>query len=261
MQTKYRRYRLSDNNKINSFYKMPKFLFENEFKKLSNDSKLLYTLLRNTLCLSKINEWANSKEEIYIMHTRENMAEMLGCGLKKAQKAVNELKEYGLIEEERCGLCKPNKIYITCVDLENNWIGKKCSSREAYCNFQDGANIPTNNTNNIKTYNNNNIRPFSPNRENMSDYIILPDDDLFICLYKDYFRSYMGKEHMRVRQEDMDKIRANIEIIKECTSLDEFEDEVESHFENLPISNNGSIIVFLATMKRHFDKFPADFYF
>jgi hypothetical protein len=111
------RYTASDVSN-NRFYKLPKFLFEEGFEELSNDARVLYALLRDRLDLSMSNGWVNECSEVYLIYKRENMANILKCSLPKVKTIVEQLKEYGLIEEERMGLNRPNRIYLTAVTVD-----------------------------------------------------------------------------------------------------------------------------------------------
>lgn len=112
------RYTVNDVN-ANRYYQMPKFLFEGEFKGMSNDGRVLYSLLKDRHELSLKNGWINCRGEVYLIYAREEMAEMLGCSLPTARKAVKKLIEMGLIEEERGGFNKPNLIYLNAVIIDN----------------------------------------------------------------------------------------------------------------------------------------------
>lgn len=106
------------------FYQMPKFLFDGVLKKgLSNDAKVLYSLLKDRHELSLQNNWVNEDNEVYLIYSRSNMQEMLGISDKTVKKAVDQLKKYGLMEEERLGFNRPNRIYLTAVTLENRGVG------------------------------------------------------------------------------------------------------------------------------------------
>lgn len=115
------RYTLNDIVK-NQFYQMPKFLFEGEFTKLSNNARVLYSQLRNRHSLSFKNKWINENNEVYLIYTRENMAKMLGCSQPTIRKAVKQLTDFGLIEEERLGINKANRIYLTAVNIEHDGL-------------------------------------------------------------------------------------------------------------------------------------------
>lgn len=118
MSQKRVRYTINDVNN-NRFYQLNKFLFEGEFKQLSNDDRVLYSILKDRHELSVANGWVNDKGEVYLIYTREEMADMLGCSLPTARKAIKSLIDRGLIEEERVGFNKPNRIFLTAVVIEN----------------------------------------------------------------------------------------------------------------------------------------------
>ncbi|MCR2044811.1 replication initiator protein A [Anaerosalibacter massiliensis] len=111
------RYTINDVNN-NRFYQMPKFLFEGEFKNLSNDARILYSLLRDRHELSMSNNWINEKGEVYLIFTREDIAELLGCSQPTLRKAIKQLIGTGLMEEERQGANRPNRIYLTVINIK-----------------------------------------------------------------------------------------------------------------------------------------------
>ena len=101
------------------FLKIPKTLFANpKYKSLSSDAKLTYALLYDRLSLSKVNGWINESDEVYLIYTREEIAEDLGITYKKAISAFRELVDAELIVEKRCGRGMPNRIYIVKPELD-----------------------------------------------------------------------------------------------------------------------------------------------
>ena len=103
------------NDKISGFqfYKLPHALINNEdFKSLSNDSKLLYTLMLDRTSLSIKNHWFDSGGKVYINYPLTEVVEKLNIGLSKACKLMKELEQIGLIDRKRVGLCKPDIIYV-----------------------------------------------------------------------------------------------------------------------------------------------------
>ena len=112
------------------FLKIPKAMFANEtYRRLSSDAKLTYALLYDRLSLSKLNGWINERDEVYLIYTREELAEDLGITYKKAIAAFRELTEANLITEQRCGRGMPNRIYIVKPDLDSE-TAKKYVKRE-----------------------------------------------------------------------------------------------------------------------------------
>jgi len=97
---------------LNTNYSIPKFLFENELKILSNDARVLYALLKDKHEISIKNNQINKNNEVYLEYTREDMYKMLGISKPTVIKAVNELKKYHLLEEERIGNRQANRIYL-----------------------------------------------------------------------------------------------------------------------------------------------------
>ncbi len=112
------------------FLKIPKAMFANEtYRKLSSDAKLAYALLYDRLSLSMLNGWINENDEVYLIYTREEIAEDLGITYKKAISAFKELLGANLITETRSGRGIPNKIYIVKADLSEKQA-KKYVKRE-----------------------------------------------------------------------------------------------------------------------------------
>lgn len=112
------------------FLKIPKTMFANEdYRKLSSDAKLTYALLYDRLSLSKLNGWINENDEVYLIYTREEIAEDLGITYKKAISAFKELVDAKLIAEKRCGRGIPNKIYIVKTEVTQKQA-KKYVKRE-----------------------------------------------------------------------------------------------------------------------------------
>ncbi|MCL2360015.1 MAG: replication initiator protein A [Candidatus Bathyarchaeota archaeon] len=87
-------------------------MLNSEFKSLSNDAKVLYMLLRDRHDLSVKNGWYDDKDRVFLYFKRENMQDILGLSRNTVTKAMQALKDYGLAEEVRQGLNKPNRIYL-----------------------------------------------------------------------------------------------------------------------------------------------------
>lgn len=68
-------------NEVDSerYYMMPKELFINpKYNKLTSDAKILYSVLRDRMELSKKNDWINEVGEIYLIYTREDLVDLIG---------------------------------------------------------------------------------------------------------------------------------------------------------------------------------------
>lgn len=110
-------YKINDLIKFD-FFKVPKSLFANpKYIKMSSDAKLTYALLYDRLSLSKQNNWINGDGEVYLVYTRQVVADDLGITYKKAMAAFKELKENNLIIDKQCGRGMPNYIFIVKPEL------------------------------------------------------------------------------------------------------------------------------------------------
>lgn len=86
-----------------SFFKMPKVLFTDEYKDLSAEAKLLYGLMLDRMQLSAINGWCDKNGEVFIFYTIAETSEMLGCGHDKATRLQRELEKHNLLRRKYQG--------------------------------------------------------------------------------------------------------------------------------------------------------------
>ena len=100
-----------------AFFKFPKpFIYDEKYKKLSNNAKLMYMLLFGRLELSIKNGWHDRKGNVFQYYTNEQLMIDLNSSEKTIIKVKKELREVGLLEEVRQGSNLPNRIYISQVD-------------------------------------------------------------------------------------------------------------------------------------------------
>jgi len=243
------------------FYMIPKSLFNNDkYKGLSLEAKVVYALLRDRMELSKKNNWIDENGDIYLLFSRLEIAEALDCSKPHIIKCFKQLIEYGLIEEKRQGLGKPNIIYVCHVEqsfksLENSQKSTSFTSESKQCLPLDVNAVYPNDTDNNDTEYNETENTYIIPRNDDNTYIILPDDaDTFIPIYKNLFKEYTSKEHMRIKRSQLPYILDCLSELREYgVTEEEFTEAVTNHFSNLPKSNNGNILAFLAAMMRYFE--------
>ena len=85
---------------------------------MSTDAKFTYAILKDRFELSLRNNWIDKNGDVYLIYTITELQEILGYGNKKVIKLKKELKEYGLLEEVRQGLNKPNLLYLGNIDYQ-----------------------------------------------------------------------------------------------------------------------------------------------
>ena len=98
------------------FLRVSRLLFTApQFRGLSTDAKLRYSLMLDRMCLSARNDWYDGQGRIFIHYTVTDITEYLNCKKDKVLKLLNEMdnkKGVGLIERVRQGQGKPSKIYV-----------------------------------------------------------------------------------------------------------------------------------------------------
>ena len=82
------------------YVQLPKaLLYEENYKKMSNDSKVLYSFLMDKVLLSLKNNWIDENKNIFIRCSEIAMAEILNKSEKTVRKFKNELIDKGLLEQ------------------------------------------------------------------------------------------------------------------------------------------------------------------
>ena len=101
-----------------AFAKLPKVFFDEkapqypQYKHLTAQHILAYTLMRDRLQLSITKQMKDENGTPFIYYDLENIASAVRCRAMKAGKLVDELDKAGLIHKVRQGLGKPNLIYV-----------------------------------------------------------------------------------------------------------------------------------------------------
>ena len=98
--------------KNNSFYQLPQWLFDPEYKDMSLRAKVVYALIFDRRSLSLENDWYDKNGDVYMYFTNQQMMDKLNCSEKTIISSKKELEKYGLIKEVRQGVNRPNRLYI-----------------------------------------------------------------------------------------------------------------------------------------------------
>ena len=128
-------HKINETYKNVEFYRVNKELCNNKaYKELSPTAILLYSLLCDRLSLtysylnnnkiSKIKNYCNEDENMYVIFTRMGLQEKLHVGKSAIASAFNQLKEANLVKEKFQGRNRPNKIYVgkTFAEISGEFI-------------------------------------------------------------------------------------------------------------------------------------------
>ncbi|SUM53550.1 putative replication initiation protein [Staphylococcus epidermidis] len=101
-----------------AFAKLPKFLLDHDYyRNLSNNSILLYTVLRDRFSLSLENSnhtksYVDNKGKVYCVFNNKMLATILNISEPTLIKYKNELIAIGLLKQESVGINKTNRLYL-----------------------------------------------------------------------------------------------------------------------------------------------------
>lgn len=108
------------------FYRIPKVFFTSEkYKNMKLESKTAYAILRDRFELSLKNGWVDEDQNVYFIFTVTALQKILGCGKNKVISIKKDLTKYGLLEEEKRGFNRANRLYIGAVT--NDFFSEKSS--------------------------------------------------------------------------------------------------------------------------------------
>ncbi|GEA91891.1 replication initiator protein A [Leuconostoc mesenteroides] len=130
------------------FYKIPKALFENEFyADMKLETKMAYAILHDRFLLSIKNNWIDKNGDVYLIYKNSDLQTILSVGEKKVISLKKELADFGLLEEERQGLNKPNRLYVGNINVDFEVIhrvsplGDKELSKRQLKNSQNDSQV------------------------------------------------------------------------------------------------------------------------
>jgi len=231
----------------NRFYKMPKELFfSSKYSKLSSDAKVLYSILMDRKCLSDENGWTDENDQVFLIYTREHIAELMGISIRTASKVFKQLGEVQLIFEERQGLNKPNRIYIGKVVYGLDNKGQEIVA------VQDEQELPTNETDFNETENNYNIKAKPLTVLSLHTLGKLKEryshnTAVLLNTYAETYLEYMGKKHPPIKLEQLDSLADKLETLGMDLSLNnkDFTEIIAAYFFRGDVGD-GNINRFLA---------------
>lgn len=134
------------------FYKIPKALFENEFySEMKLETKMAYAILRDRFLLSIKNNWIDKNGDVYLIYKNNDLQTILSVGEKKVISLKKELANVGLLEEERQGLNKPNRLYVGNINADFEVIHRANPLGEKELSKRQGRNCQNDRSRTAKT--------------------------------------------------------------------------------------------------------------
>lgn len=95
-----------------SYMPFPRFLMDDSFAELSNDAKVLYTLMLDRASISKVNEYIENDGTIRLYFTVEQAQKKLHRSRQSVTRIFQQLERSGLICRRKQGLGRPAVITL-----------------------------------------------------------------------------------------------------------------------------------------------------
>ncbi len=89
-----------------------RLLSNTRYNSITNDAKLLYTLMLDRTSLSVKNSWYDRYGNLFIYYTIKEIEESLQCSHNKAVRMLDELEAVELIQRVKQGQGRPTRIYV-----------------------------------------------------------------------------------------------------------------------------------------------------
>ena len=161
-----------DEVRNNVFYQFPQWLLDEDYKDLSLRAKVMYMLIFDRRALSVQNKWHDKNGDVFVYFTNQQFMVLLNCNEKTVIKAKKELQDFGLIKEERQGVNKPNRLYISGTVKNTGQELQNLQSGTVKNTGQELQNLQSIKTNNINTeYNHTDIINYEDEKKSLSQII------------------------------------------------------------------------------------------
>lgn len=227
------------------FFKLPKELMCSEkYKGLSDSAKVTYAILRDRHDLSLKNRWIDESGNVFIYYDGRKLAKMQGRSPATISKNKKLLKDFKLIEDERQGQGKPNRLYVLKPEsVGNSLMHNNCKSR----NTKD-VNLE------IQSLVQSETEVSETEKKETEGLLVQAQDYLnsdFGTMYLSIYREVFTREHPRINEQSIADIEEGISFITEYVEEEDYEELIRRYFDELPLSNNGNIISFVKGKHRH----------
>ena len=188
-----------DEVRNNVFYQFPQWLLDEDYKDLSLRAKVMYMLIFDRRTLSIQNEWHDKNGDVFVYFTNQQFMVLLNCNEKTVIKAKKELQDFGLIKEERQGVNKPNRLYISGTVKNTGQELQKIQSGTVKNTGQELQEIQSIKTDNINTeYNHTDIINYKEDEKKSLSQIIKSTSVKINDRQIQQIQEYIGLDNMTV---------------------------------------------------------------
>ena len=108
------------------FFQFPKVLiYGQQYKGLSDTSKLAYMVLKDRLEYSLRNNWVDEEGHVYFIFTNQELMDLFNCSKGKLANVKKELEKAGLLYQKamhfnpKTGKNEPNHLYLAELNMQS----------------------------------------------------------------------------------------------------------------------------------------------
>lgn len=135
----------------NLFFQLPKALiYEQKYKSLSANAKILYSFLLERTNISLINEWIDKEGRVYIICELSEIELILNCSRGTANKSLKELEKINLVMKYRNGQGKANFLYVAKVDTTKDTLDIHIKFHKKELEFKKSKNYTSVDNTNVQ---------------------------------------------------------------------------------------------------------------
>lgn len=203
----------------------------------------------------------------FFFNTVDNIKLDTGLGEKPQRAAIKKLESLGLIRTDKRGL--PAKRYFKVIQDEKNITRILLAGKELKMSMENELNrkneqkkaIQANNLNSSSQKAEldrpngsiNNTKVNNPKKKKKTIYIISQNDAYPFSYYAQKYEETFGNEHPTMTEEKMSDLESMYYSLSSDLDINEdtWIDLIDHHFLNLPETNNGNVLAFLAPNGGH----------
>jgi hypothetical protein len=132
------------------FFQIPRLLLQGKYKTLSNNERIVYSVLKDRFELSLANRWVDEENRIFFYFDQSALSEACCTSLKTIQRCIKNLSEIGLICSIQQGLNRPNRLYLLKPEIEEQLEEKEEQQDSSGTNGQVDEHVTNQTSDNNK---------------------------------------------------------------------------------------------------------------
>lgn len=222
------------------FFQLPKALiYEQKYKSLSANAKILYSFLLERTNISLTNEWIDKEGRVYIICELSEIELILNCSRGTANKSLKELSDINLVMKFRNGQGKANFLYVAKVDTTKDTLDTHIKFHKKELEFKKSKNYTSVENTSVEKKENNKkvIKTSDSNRSTKNRLLEVQNLDRKETKYKDI----EDDDYIPEVSEKKKRVLSLFDISnRQYKLLNDLDDDVIDKAINITLANDGN---------------------